>query len=211
VTAGRRHALLAIGAAAAAAAAALSGSPYLERHATLDIVELTDTVARDGDHVTALELAGWIKNRKPGLRVIDLQPEPDYETFHLPTAESVPLSSLPATRFKPGDTLVLYSDGGGHAAQAWVFLRAMGYKQVYSLRGGLDAWRDEVMSPALEKGASAGRQAEFARVAELSRYFGGTPRVGVDPDMSSPAAAPGRTRPSSSTSPSRASIRRRGC
>jgi 3-mercaptopyruvate sulfurtransferase SseA len=43
---------------------------------------------------------------------------------------------------------VLVSDGGAHAAQGWVFLRALGIAHVYFLRGGLGEWLDDVMNPA---------------------------------------------------------------
>ena len=58
-------------------------------------------------------------------------------TYHVPTAERVPLDSLAHVRFAADETIVLYSEGGAHAAQAWVFLRALGYDNVYFLRGGL--------------------------------------------------------------------------
>jgi 3-mercaptopyruvate sulfurtransferase SseA len=53
-----------------------------------------------------------------------------------------------APGFAKDDTIVLISDGGAHAAQAWVFLRALGHEHVVFLRGGLGEWLDDVMNPA---------------------------------------------------------------
>jgi rhodanese-related sulfurtransferase len=146
------------------ALAAFAGSPY---RATLDVRKLGSEVTREEDHVTAIELAGWIKDRKPGLRVLDLRPEAAFDEYHLPGAENVTLDALlTTTRYASTDTLVLISDGGAHAAQGWVFLRALGYEHVYFLRGGLGEWLDEVMNPA--------------RTTALTRYFGGTPRSDSD-------------------------------
>ncbi|HEX8152686.1 MAG TPA: rhodanese-like domain-containing protein, partial [Thermoanaerobaculia bacterium] len=119
------------------------------------------------DHVDAIELARWIRQRKPGLRVIDLRDPDAFAEYHVPTARNVSLPLLVKTPFDRGETLVLISDGGAHAAQGWVFLRARGHQRVYFLRGGLEEWMSEVMNPAGARGEQA----------ELSRYFGGVPRI----------------------------------
>jgi rhodanese-related sulfurtransferase len=156
----RIHRVLAGLALAAGLLAVFAGSPYVVKH------------------VTALELARWIRDRKPGLRVIDLRPAADFETYHVPGAQRVPAT------FQPDETLVLISDGGAHAAQAWVFVRTMGHRNVYFLRGGINEWLDDVMNP---NGPSQ-------EAAALSRYFGGVPR-GRDVK-----------RPNTATA-----VRRRGC
>jgi rhodanese-related sulfurtransferase/uncharacterized membrane protein YedE/YeeE len=145
------------------ALAAFAGSPYRE---TLDVKQLAGEVTREEDHVTAIELATWIKDRKPGLRVLDLRPEAEFDEYHIPRAENVAFDALLQTRYASTDTLVLISDGGAHAAQGWVFLRALGHQHVYFLRGGLGEWLDEVMNPA--------------KPTALTRYFGGVPRSGKD-------------------------------
>lgn len=145
------------------ALAAFAGSPYRE---SLDLHRLASEVAREEDHVTAIELAGWIKDRKPGLRVLDLRSEAEFDEYHIPGAESVAFDALLRARYASTDTLVLISDGGAHAAQGWVFLRALGHQHVYFLRGGLGEWLDEVMNPA--------------KPTALTRYFGGVPRSGED-------------------------------
>jgi rhodanese-related sulfurtransferase len=132
-------------------AAALAGgaAPFAARSATVDIAALARTIANQDDHVSALELATWIRDHRAGLRVIDVRSADDYTRYHVPTAEHVPLDGLTDVRFADGDTIVLYSQAGVHAAQAWVFLRALGHRHVYFLRRGIDEWLDEVVqSPA---------------------------------------------------------------
>lgn len=158
--------------------AAFAGSPYTAQHGSIDVSALAQTVEREEDHVTALELAEWIKDRRPGLHVLDVRPREDYEAYHVPTAEHLSLDSLTQMPFHPDETLVLYSEGGAHAAQAWVFLRALGYRKVFFLRGGLYEWIDEVMNPTLADTTGAARDA-FARAAVVSRYFGGVPRSDI--------------------------------
>lgn len=153
-------ALLAIG-------AALVGSPEPDGGTRANMRALADEIEHESDHVTALELAEWIRERRPDLRVVDVRTDSEYSAYHIPTAERIPLTALATTRFDPRATLVLYSEGGAHAAQGWVLLRTAGVRNVYFLRGGILDWMDDVMNPAAS--------------SELTRYFGGVPRTGAVP------------------------------
>jgi hypothetical protein len=111
--------------------------------------------------VAPLELAQWIKDRKPGLRVIDTRSESAFKEYSIPTAERGPVKAV------SGETLVFYSDSGG------------------TLRGGLLGWMNDVMNPVI-----AGSDTARARISALSRYFGGTPRLreSVDPSLAAALA-----------------------
>jgi rhodanese-related sulfurtransferase len=186
---------LAGAAALAGALAPLGGSPY--RRAApgiIDVDELARVVADQEDHVSAVQLAAWIRARRPGLRVIDVRSASEFHAYHIPGAEHVPLERLATSRFADGETIVLYSEAGAHGAQAWVFLRALGHRRVFFLRGGLHEWLDDVMSPTLTADASAEAQAAFARVAELSRWFGGSPRRLAGSAAVAPGDEPARLR-----------------
>jgi len=173
----RTHRLLA-GAAAVLAIGALAAGDRTTAGGRVDVDALARAVEAEQDHVTAVELAAWIRDRKPGLRVVDVRVAADYAEFHLPTAENLSLTGLTRAAIRPDETVVLYSEGGTHAAQGWFFLRARGIEHVYFLRGGLYEWMTEVVNPTLPADASPAQRAEFARTAELSRYFGGVPRIG---------------------------------
>jgi rhodanese-related sulfurtransferase len=149
--------------------------------------------------VNARGLAEWIRSNKPGLRVLDIRTDSEYAAYHIPSAEKVSLRDVAARVAVPGETLVLYSEGGAHAAQAWVLLRARGHRHVYFLRGGLLDWIDDVMSPVV-----AGDSAAY--VSALSRYFGGVPRAAAGPAGAIP---PLPTASSPTTALER--VRRRGC
>jgi rhodanese-related sulfurtransferase len=180
------HRALAAIAIVLGALAPFAGSPYRVHPAPFDVRQLAAQVAHEEDHVTAVELAAWIKDRKPGLRIIDLRSPAEFAQYHVPTAEQMPLETLVASpRFAKDETVVLISDGGAHAAQAWVFLRALGHEHVYFLRGGLGEWLDEVMNPP--------------KTTALSRYFSGTAR-GSGGDASG-----------EDTADTVAKMRRRGC
>jgi len=154
---------LAIAAGTLAALALILGSRTPSN--TVDLDALARAVDAEEDHVTALELADWLRAQKAHLRIVDVRSREDYDRFHVPRAEHIPLGKI--MEFKPdrNETIVLYSDGGTHAAQAWFFLRASGLRNVYFLRGGLNDWFDQVMNPA---------PPIDARTRELMNYFGGS-------------------------------------
>ena len=150
-----------------AATAAFVGSPDPSAGSDANMRALASEIEHETDHVTALELAQWIRERRPGLRILDVRADSEFNTYHIPTAERIPLSSLAAMRFRPNETLVLYSEGGAHAAQGWVLLRSAGLHNVYFLRGGILDWMDDVMNPSIP--------------SDITRYFGGTPRLTAVP------------------------------
>ncbi len=172
----RRLAAIAI----ALAALAVFGDPHGGHLVTLDSKELALIVEGAVDHVTVDALADWIIQGRPDSRLIDLRDPGSYAEYHIPSAESVPLSGLPDYPLQRNEKIVLYSGGGIHSAQAWMLLRAEGYRGVYMLLGGLAVWRDDILFPtpppnAVEGQASSQSAISYARLVEVSRYFGGTP------------------------------------
>lgn len=183
-------------------AAPFAGSPYLPAQGGVDVEGLARVIASGEDHVSALELARWIRDRKPRLRVIDVRGPDAFAAYSIPTAENIPIDRLARAAFAKDEIVVLYSEGGAHAGQAWVLLRAMGLTNVFFIAGGMVDWHEEVMAPTLAADASEEQTRVFEATAELSRYFGGEPQVG--PALGQAAAEPRETR-------ARIVVRRRGC
>jgi len=158
--------------------AAFAGSPYKGSRVAIDATDLAGIVQKEADHVLPAELAGWIVQGRSDYRLIDLRARADYDQYHIPGAESVPLAELPDYGLERNEKVVLYSDGGIHSAQAWFLLKAMQYKSVYMLKGGLEDWKDLVLFPATPPNPSPAQFAEFNKAKELSKFFGGSPRTG---------------------------------
>ena len=190
-----------VAAAALAVLAAATGSSHPAARGVIDAAALARDIENEEDHVTALELADWIKDRKPGLRVIDIRSDSEFTVYHVPSAERRTLAEVARMAPSDGETLVLYSEGGAHAAQGWVLLRSLGFTHVYFLRGGLLEWMGEVMNPS--PGDTTGNRvadSTRAHVSALSRYFDGVPRVGAPTPATEGSAAQSVAR-----------LRRRGC
>jgi hypothetical protein len=169
---------------------ALFSVPHRGPVVTLDTRELALIVEKEVDHVTPSELAGWIVQGRSDYRLIDLRAASDFAAYHIPTAENVTVAALPEFPFQRTEKIVLYSDGGIHAAQAWMLMQAQGYRAVYTVLGGLEGWKDEVLYPALPAQASAADRARFERAAAMSRFFGGEPRAEGAAVASAPVELP---------------------
>ena len=137
----------------------------------LAAVARTPEPAPAPDEISAAELATWIRDRQPGLLLVDLRPD---ATDRLPGAGPLTEADRGAV-----DTLVAYADRNVDPDA----VEALHARRVLRLRGGVAAWNAEVLFPTLRADASGRQRLEFESRARLSRYFGGSPRV-LDPGAS---------------------------
>jgi sulfur-carrier protein adenylyltransferase/sulfurtransferase len=98
------------------------------------------------------EVAQMLVSNDPSLVLIDVRNEDEYETFHLPGAISIPLTSLLEDQWKDyiNQDLrynVFYSNGTVKANEAWMLTRQLGYQNNYVLQGGLNYWVEAIMNP----------------------------------------------------------------
>ncbi|MEP7325024.1 MAG: rhodanese-like domain-containing protein [Gemmatimonadota bacterium] len=128
------------------------------------------------DLVAAESLAARIMaNGTAGLTLVDLRAPTAFDSYHIPGAVRLEAGELGQARLPEANTIVLYDDAESSAAGVWLLLKAQGYASVYVLSGGMAAWKDEVLHPALPPGMARETEARFGRQMELSRFFGGSP------------------------------------
>ncbi|MEX0601992.1 MAG: rhodanese-like domain-containing protein, partial [Bacteroidota bacterium] len=171
--------------------ALVAGNPYQGHRTTINAKELSLIVSREVDHVTVHELADWIIQGRADYRLVDLRSETEFLEYHIPTAEHSPVASLTEAPLLRNETIVLYSDGGIHSAQAWMLLKARGFRGVYMLQGGLEEWKESILFPTLVHNAGPEERSAFEKVKEISAYFGGTPMQAVPESASRPSPIPG--------------------
>ena len=162
-------------------AVAIAATVGPRRTATVNVKQLLTRVERGDDHITPDELAVWIINGRADYRLIDIRDAAAFAAYHIPTAENVPLSQVADGGLARSDKIILYGDGGIHAAQAWMALVAMGYPRVYTLLEGLEAWKDDVLFPVTPANPTPEERARFERAAQIARFFGGQPRAPAAP------------------------------
>jgi rhodanese-related sulfurtransferase len=157
---------------------------------TVHARELLTSVERQEDHVSPHELAAWIIEGRSDYRLVDIRDEKAFAEYHIPTAENIPLATVPDGALSRADKIVLYGRGAVHAAQAWMVLRGLGYPRVYTLALGLEAWKDDVLFPVMPQSPDPEQQARFERAAEVAKYFGGQPRAAAAPGAAASPALP---------------------
>jgi rhodanese-related sulfurtransferase len=185
-----------------------------------DARTLATEIQNERDHISAPDLADLIIGGDATLRVFDLRSAADFEQMHIPGARHMTIDTLARQPLPRDATIVLYSEGGAHAAQAWVLLRMRGYARVLFLREGLYEWLARVMEPRLAIDATESERADFVRAVERSRFFGGLPRdrvpradvlTGYWTTGSSAGSAEATHAATAPTQQMVARIRRRGC
>jgi len=100
--------------------------------------------------VDATELATWVQEKHPNMRVIDVRGMGEIATGTVSGAEAVPLHTLPVRvgEFKRDEKLVFICRSGARSAQACMFLVQQGFENVYNLRGGMIGWVQSGLEPA---------------------------------------------------------------
>lgn len=158
--------------------AIFAGSPYTGNTTTMNVKDLALLVEKEVDHVSVDELADWIIQGKAGYRLIDLRSAKEFGGYHIPTAENIAVGSLTDAGLLRNESIILYSEGGAHSAQAWFLLKAQHYKNVYLLKDGLAEWKERILFPAIADNASAEEKGAFEKRKEISKFFGGSPQSG---------------------------------
>lgn len=156
--------------------ALLIGNPFNNNKAEIDLKELSLEVEKAQDHITVEELADWIIKGKSDFILIDIRTEKEFNEYHIPSAVNVPVTGLINQSYEKNEKIVIYSQGGIHSAQAWYLMRAKGFKKVYFIAGGLDEWKEKVLFPVRPAGNNPGLLAQFNKMKEVSKYFGGVPQ-----------------------------------
>ncbi|PSO47807.1 MAG: molybdenum cofactor biosynthesis protein MoeB [Actinobacteria bacterium QS_8_72_14] len=83
-----------------------------------------------------------------GVRVIDVREPHEWDIAHIPGAQLIPLGELSqrTPELDPSEPVLLHCKSGGRSKQALDFLRDKGFSDVKHLKGGIEAYAEEVDS-----------------------------------------------------------------
>jgi adenylyltransferase/sulfurtransferase len=97
------------------------------------------------DEIEPRELADRLVGAQPPL-VLDVREPPEWEIAPMADAERIPLGALASRlgELDPARPIVTVCHRGSRSLRALELLRAAGFSDVRSLRGGVDAWAREV-------------------------------------------------------------------
>ncbi|MFA5834238.1 MAG: rhodanese-like domain-containing protein [Bacteroidota bacterium] len=153
--------------------AASIGTP---QQSEVNVPEIAALIESEQDHITPLELAEQLYAGKK-IRLIDLRDSSLHALNTIADAENMTLQELLNGGIKRNEVVVLYSEGGIHASQAWMLLKMKYYDSVYTLLGGFAGWKEEILYPTLKIDSTYGGINYIRRRKALSYFFGGEPNI----------------------------------
>lgn len=115
------------------------GMPALEAEAPAQVSDIPE--------ITATELKKRM-DAEPDLTVIDVREPFEYEIAKIPGTQLIPLGQVEgaAGDLNPEGEIILHCKSGKRSAQALDTLREKGFSKLLNLKGGIEAWSDEVDS-----------------------------------------------------------------
>jgi molybdopterin/thiamine biosynthesis adenylyltransferase/rhodanese-related sulfurtransferase len=104
------------------------------------------------DEVTVHELKRALDDPMLGIQVLDVREPDEHRIARINGARLVPLSALAqrCNELDPNTTYYLHCKSGGRSMTSLEFLRQQGFKHLKSVKGGIDAWSEEI-DPSVPK------------------------------------------------------------
>ncbi len=102
--------------------------------------------AANPDEVTVQDMKKALDDPRLGIRVIDVREPDEHQIAHVQGVALFPLSTLPRqfTELEPNQEIYIHCKSGVRSMRALQFLREQGFKYLKSVKGGIDAWSDEI-------------------------------------------------------------------
>ncbi|MDH4259195.1 MAG: rhodanese-like domain-containing protein [Gammaproteobacteria bacterium] len=111
------------------------------------LVVIAYEMRRQGQGTSAVAPNDAIRMMNEGAVLVDLRPPNQFKDGHVAGARNVPGDQIAdgakALEKLGGKTLIMCCDNGSAAGAAVRTLARAGFKNVFSLRGGLAAWRND--------------------------------------------------------------------
>ncbi|MCE9520284.1 MAG: rhodanese-like domain-containing protein [Verrucomicrobia bacterium] len=105
--------------------------------------------------ISPVELQKLLLSSAPrAFRLIDVREEDEFAICQIDGAELIPLAQVaeqaPLRLLEKEKPIVVYCHHGMRSAHAAQVLRHLGYKEVYNLTGGIEAWA-EALDPLMRR------------------------------------------------------------
>jgi adenylyltransferase/sulfurtransferase len=102
--------------------------------------------AGNPDEVSVQETKKALDDPKLGIKLLDVRELFEYEIAHINGAPLIPMGELSErfTELDPNTQYYIYCKTGVRSLNAVRFLKEQGFKYTKSVKGGIDAWSDEI-------------------------------------------------------------------
>jgi len=121
-----------------------------QRNSGLDVEEMIDHIKTSHDQdskilVSPAELAQW-RQQNPKLRILDVRTREEYEAVRLEGALLMSQQNMQEIlgQWPRQELFVIYDHQGKQGLDAAAYFLGHGFEKVRCLRGGIDAWAQEV-------------------------------------------------------------------
>ncbi len=139
--------------------------PHLEKLKNKDLITL---INYNGRYVSVDDIAKALMQNDQFLILVDVRNPEQYKEFTLPGAINIPVDSI----LNPSNlqtlsgadvyNIVFFSNGTSLADKAWLIATATGIKNLHVLKGGLNAWFNQLLQPK--------RPPDWAKQIEFKKY-----------------------------------------
>lgn len=159
-------------------AAILPNEPTKYRKFSME--ELEQEMKKDMYFFSADEVAHLIISGDPSFQLIDLRQKADSMingAINIP-ADSVLNEKYEGLLYQSARQTILYGDDEARTASAWKDLKFRAYPNVYMLRGGVQAWKGDILNPE-HPGISAAQDELdiYERRTAARQYFTGAKAI----------------------------------
>ncbi|MEY2428057.1 MAG: sulfur-carrier protein adenylyltransferase/sulfurtransferase [Verrucomicrobiota bacterium] len=102
--------------------------------------------ASNPDEVTVQEMKRALDNPKLGIKILDVREPDEHQIAHIEGVPLLPLSVIQQrfTELDPNSQYYIHCKSGVRSLRALEFLREQGFKYLKSVKGGINAWADEI-------------------------------------------------------------------
>ena len=140
--------------------------------------QLLQEMLLETNYVSVDELADLIIAGDPSIQLIDVRPASAFKD-PLPGAINIPIDSIFTENYEylfDQDVMknIIYGEGDKAATQIWMITKQLGYANNYLLKGGLEAWKTNILDPQYP-GVSAPQEAfdQYQKRMASRQYFTG--------------------------------------
>jgi sulfur-carrier protein adenylyltransferase/sulfurtransferase len=104
------------------------------------------TPTSNPDEVTVQEMKKALDTPSLNVKVIDVREPDEWQIARIDGVPLIPLGTLPQrfTELDPNQQIYIHCKSGVRSLKALYFLREQGFKYVKSVKGGINAWADEI-------------------------------------------------------------------
>lgn len=129
-------------------------------------------------YISTDKLANRIINQDPTILLVDVRSKAEFDEFSLTNAINIPLPDLLKKDYESylnqeALDIILFSNDNYYSDQAWSICNRLGYKYIYVLNGGLNAWFSTIIDPVLPKETDPKADFDLYNTRKASAmYFG---------------------------------------